>query len=125
MKGKDNYIPSIGERVLISPPNCDNIDGYVYDEYEVLWKNDIFILFGNEGKYPNLYKLDHVHIKPLPKKRNLGYYWVYGPTWADRKRWMIYYWDGNYFWNGGEDFSEDCFIEVDENKLTRNKNGKL
>ncbi len=63
MKGQNSYKPQVGERVLLSPPNCDNENGYVYDEYNVLWMNDVFILYGNDGMWPNLHKLEHVHIK--------------------------------------------------------------
>lgn len=65
MKGKNSYSPNIGERALISPPNSDDENGYLYQEYDVLWKDETFILFGNEGFWPNLEKLEHVHIKQL------------------------------------------------------------
>lgn len=65
MKGKNNYIPTIGERVLISGPNCDNENGYVFSEFSVLWINDKFILYGNDNMWPNLQKLEHVKIKQL------------------------------------------------------------
>jgi hypothetical protein len=65
MKGVNNYIPKVGEVCLISPPNCDDENGYVYVSFKVLWKDDIFILYGNEGFYPNLNKLEHVSIKEL------------------------------------------------------------
>jgi len=63
MKGTNSYKPKIGEIVLISGPNCDNETGYVYGKYEVLFINDKFILYGNDGHWPNLHKLEHVHIK--------------------------------------------------------------
>lgn len=71
-KGDKSYKPKVGERVLISPPNCDNDEGYVYDEYDVLWMNDVFILYGNENFYPNLNKLRHVAIKKLKKMKKNG-----------------------------------------------------
>lgn len=63
MKGKNSYKPKVGERVLLSPPHSDNDEGYVYQEYDILWMDDTFILYGNKGKYPNLDKIEHVHIK--------------------------------------------------------------
>lgn len=65
MKGKNNYEGKTGETVLISPPNSDNEDGYVYDEYQILWQNNIFILYGKENCWPNLEKKEHIHIKQL------------------------------------------------------------
>jgi hypothetical protein len=49
MKGQGSYKPKTNERVLISPPNSDNLEGYVYSEYDVLWIDDTFILYGNKG----------------------------------------------------------------------------
>jgi hypothetical protein len=52
--------------------------------------------------------------------RDKGYYWVFGnKCFPESKRWSIYYWDGNYFWNDGDDFSEDTFEEIDERKIVR------
>lgn len=65
MKNNKQYIPKTGERCLISSPNCDDINGYVYCKFKVLWINKDFILYGNEGFYPNLNKLDHVAIKEI------------------------------------------------------------
>ena len=65
MKGQNNYKPEVNERVLVSPPNCDNESGYVYSEVDVLWMDDTFILYGNKGYWPNLNKLEHCHIKQL------------------------------------------------------------
>lgn len=65
MKGQGSYKPKVNERVLISPPNADNTEGYVYGEYEVLWTDNTFILFGNRGHWPNLHKIEHCHIKKL------------------------------------------------------------
>ena len=66
MKGENSYRPGAGEKVFLSPPNCDNENGYVYIEFEVLWINDKFILYGNDGQWPNLSRLEHVHIKKKP-----------------------------------------------------------
>lgn len=65
MKGDNSYKPKVNERVLISPPNADNLDGWVYQEYNVLWMDDLFILYGNKGHWPNLNKKEHVHIIQL------------------------------------------------------------
>lgn len=65
MKGKGSYIPIVGELVLISSPNCDNENGYVYEWFNVLWINDLFILYGRDGLWPVLNKLEHVHIKKI------------------------------------------------------------
>jgi len=65
MKGTNNYQGETSEIVLISPPNSDNEDGYVYGEYQILWQNDLFILYGSENCWPNLNKKEHVHIKQL------------------------------------------------------------
>lgn len=65
MKVNNSYTPMVGERVLISPPNSDYESGYVYQEYNVLWMNDVFILYGNDGCWPNLNKIEHVHIKSI------------------------------------------------------------
>lgn len=70
MKGKNSYVPKVGERVLISSPNQDDDVNYLYTEHEVLWMNETFILYGNEGYWPNLYKREHVHIKQLVEPIN-------------------------------------------------------
>jgi len=59
------YRPEAGTVCLISGPNCDNDEGYVFSEFTVLWSNDIFVLYGNEGFWPNLYKWDHVIAKEI------------------------------------------------------------
>ena len=70
MKGKNNYIPKVGERVLISPPQLEDIfNKYVYTEFDILWISDIFVLYGNKECYPNLHKLEHVSIKKLEKQK--------------------------------------------------------
>jgi hypothetical protein len=52
--------------------------------------------------------------------RNEGYYWIFGFVWSDSSSWLIAYWDGNYFWYDGDDFSEDSIIEIDERQIIRN-----
>jgi len=53
------------------------------------------------------------------KTRKEGYYWTFGNKCFEVKRWSIYYWDGRYFWNGNEDFSEDSFEMIDETEIKR------
>ncbi len=53
------------------------------------------------------------------KVREEGYYWVYGNKCFSNKVWSPYYWDGNFFWKGDEDFSEDCFEKIDEKRIVR------
>jgi len=60
-----NYIPKKGERVLISPPNSDNLDGYVYQEYNTIDVDDEYITYGNDGCYPNIDKIKHCLIKQI------------------------------------------------------------
>jgi hypothetical protein len=57
----------------------------------------------------------------VKRKREEGYYWTYGNKCFDVKSWSIYYWDGNYFWNGNEDFSEDSFEMIDEKEIKRDE----
>lgn len=65
MKGDNNYIPVVGERVLISAPNMDDENGYVYGEFDVLEIDEISITYGNKGFHSNLNLLNHVSIKKL------------------------------------------------------------
>ena len=52
--------------------------------------------------------------------RDKGFYWFFGyKCCPESKMWSIYYWDGYYFWNSGDDFSEDNFDEIDERKIVR------
>lgn len=54
--------------------------------------------------------------------RNTGYYWCYNnKVYKDADKWRIYYWDGNNFWDDGDDFSADCFEQIDEREITRPK----
>jgi hypothetical protein len=54
--------------------------------------------------------------------RKEGYYWVYGNKCFPNKIWKIYYWDGHYFWNDGDDFGEDSFENIDEQEIVRDEN---
>lgn len=51
-------------------------------------------------------------------ERNPGYYWVHGLTWGNPS-WFITQWRGNMFWSDGDDYSEDCFIEINKNIILR------
>ena len=66
MKGLNSkYRPEVGEACLISGPNCDNEDGYVFGEMELLWKDETFVLYGSPGCWPNLTKWELIIAKPL------------------------------------------------------------
>ncbi len=47
-----------------------------------------------------------------------GYYWCFGNKCYHQKTWKIYYWNGM-FWEDVDDFSEDCFEEIDEKQIIR------
>lgn len=65
-KGSDSkYRPTAGARCLISGPNCDDDSGYVFFEGDILWCDEVFVLYGNDGKWPVLNKWDHVLMKPM------------------------------------------------------------
>lgn len=64
------YYPEVGERCLVSGPNCDNDRGYSWIEVSILWKNDIFVLYGVDNMWPVLNKWEHVLFKPLKKEVN-------------------------------------------------------
>ncbi|MBY3162077.1 hypothetical protein HFO65_15695 [Rhizobium laguerreae] len=66
LRVEPKYLPEVGTRCLVSGPNCDDDNGYVWSETTVLWINHIFVLYGSEGYWPNLEKLEHVLFKPLP-----------------------------------------------------------
>ncbi len=60
------YFPATGEVCEVSGPNCDDADGYTWMTMTVLWQNDIFVLYGQPGFWPNLHKHEHVLFRPLP-----------------------------------------------------------
>ena len=66
-KGKFNCKIEAGETYLISGANCDDENGYVYGEYKVLWFDDVFVLWGVEGCWPNLNKREHISIKGVSR----------------------------------------------------------
>lgn len=59
------YRPAIGETCLVSGPNCDDANGYVFAEMDILWASEIFVLYGRAGYWPNLNRWEHVWCKPL------------------------------------------------------------
>ena len=67
MKGVNSHNATANEKVLISPPNYDDVNGYVYIESDVYWVNETFILYGKKGCWPNLHKKEHCHIKAITK----------------------------------------------------------
>lgn len=67
-KGLGSYSPKRGERVLISPPNSGYGFDFEYFEYTVYHIDEDFIVYGNKGYYPNVNRIEHVHIKPLIKE---------------------------------------------------------
>jgi hypothetical protein len=67
-KGVDStFRPDAGTKCLISGPNCDDIDGYTFEEYDILWRNETFLLYGIEGCWPNLHKWDYVIARPVSR----------------------------------------------------------
>lgn len=62
------YRPSAGTICLISPPNSDDDKGYVFQEYEILWKDKTFVLYRQKNCWPNLEKWEHILAKPLTTK---------------------------------------------------------
>jgi hypothetical protein len=63
---KSTYRPPAGTKCLISPPNCDDDDGYVFLEMEILWCDDLFVVYHSHGCWPNVHKWEHIIAKPLP-----------------------------------------------------------
>ena len=59
------YRPSAGTTCLISGPNCDNDEGYTYEEVEVLWTDEIFVIYRKRGCWPVVNKWEHIRSKPL------------------------------------------------------------
>jgi hypothetical protein len=74
MKGEScTYRPEAGSMCLISPPNCDDGNGYVFMEAEVLWTDDTFLIYRKPGCYPCVNKWVHVICKPMvPDNQNTG-----------------------------------------------------
>lgn len=68
MKGSpgNGYRPKAGTACMMSGPNCDNLDGYVFLEVEILWEDETFVLYRKSGCWPCLNKWDHVLAEPIP-----------------------------------------------------------
>lgn len=64
LRVEPKYRPQVGERCLVSGPNCDDAGGYTWGETTLLWSNDTFVLYSNESFWPELHKWDHVLFKP-------------------------------------------------------------
>ena len=64
MKGIGHtYRPEINEECLVSGPNCDDENGYVFSDMTLLWKDDTFGVFRKDGRWPVVYKWDHIICK--------------------------------------------------------------
>ena len=59
-----NWRPVAGQTCLISPPHSDNEEGYVYQEYEVLWLNETFVCYRKKDCWPVVNKWEHIRAKP-------------------------------------------------------------
>ncbi len=62
------YRPEAGTRCLFSGPHMDDENGYVYHEVEVLWRDDLFVVYRVDGCWPNVHKWEHVRAKPIPSQ---------------------------------------------------------
>ena len=51
--------------------------------------------------------------------REPGYYWCKGNSCYVEQdmKWRILFWDGHFFWDDGNDFSDDVFLKIDEIRL--------
>lgn len=73
MKGSNStYRPEPGIVCLISPPNSDDDSGYTFGEFEVLWTDNLFIVYRKPGCWPNVDKWDHVICKTLESSEDEG-----------------------------------------------------
>lgn len=61
-----SYRPTPGAVCEISGPNCDNDQGYVYQQGEVLWTDATFIVWRVPGCWPIVNKWEHIRSRPLP-----------------------------------------------------------
>ena len=62
---RSTYRPAAGTVCEVSGPNCDDDSGYVFGKYEILWGNEIFVLYGAPNCWPNLHKWEHVICRPI------------------------------------------------------------
>ena len=60
------YRPDAGTTCQMSGPNCDNDDGYTYIEVEILWKDDLFVVYRHKDCWPVVNKWEHVRCKADP-----------------------------------------------------------
>ena len=60
----NGYRPGAGTACLMSGPNCDNENGYTYTEVEILWRDEVFVVYRKTGCWPVVNKWDHVFAKP-------------------------------------------------------------
>lgn len=59
------YRPNAGAKCLISGPNCDNDEGYTYIEAEILWNDELFVVYRARGCWPVVNKWEHIRSKPI------------------------------------------------------------
>jgi hypothetical protein len=52
-------------------------------------------------------------------ERNEGFYWVKGFKWDEYPRWFVAHWMLDGWWYDNDDFSDDCFVEIDEKMIVR------
>lgn len=71
-KGLNKTFRPKSGRVLLSAPHMDNENGYTFAEFNILWANDLFLLYGNDGYWPCLARWEHVIAKPLPAAPKVG-----------------------------------------------------
>ena len=65
-KGNENtFFPKAGQKCLFSGPNCDDENGYVFIEVEVLWSDDTFVITRIPGCWPIVNKWEHIICKDV------------------------------------------------------------
>ncbi|WP_337882273.1 hypothetical protein [Chromobacterium haemolyticum] len=66
------YRPNAGEVCLISGPNCDDDKGYTYLEVEILWKDELFVVYRHKNCWPVVNKWEHIRAKPIQDEQHHG-----------------------------------------------------
>lgn len=66
------YRPNAGEVCLISGPNCDDDKGYTYLEVEILWKDELFVVYRHKNCWPVVNKWEHIRAKPIQDEQHGG-----------------------------------------------------
>ena len=61
----NGFRPEVGSTCLLTGPNCDNYNGYVFTTVEILWCDDLFVVYRSPDCWPVVNKWDHVLAKPL------------------------------------------------------------